>query len=116
MIIYIDENVPQKIATRLKEEGYRVEYVTRSVDDKDILEMAYQQKALLITSDKDFERLVLDERRETAGVILLRIPKRIPIEHRAQIVVNMLRKYRNKLQGTFATLTEAAIDIHRPLK
>lgn len=116
MIIYIDENVPQKITTRLKEEGYRVEYVTRSVDDKDILEMAYKQKALLITSDKDFERLVLDERRPTAGVILLRISKRIPIEHRAQIVVNMLRKYQDKLQGTFATLTEAAIDIHRPLK
>ncbi len=116
MIIYVDENVPQKIATRLREEGYGVEYVIRSVEDKDILEMAHKQKALLITSDKDFERLVLDERRPTAGVILLRISKRIAIEHRAQIVVNMLRKYQDKLQGTFTTLTEAAIDIHRPLR
>src|SRR5438067_1720026 len=116
MIIYIDENVPQKIATRLRETGYRVEYVTRSVEDKDILEMAYKQQALLLTSDKDFERLVLDERRPTAGVILLRISKRIPVEHRAQIVVNMLRKHQDKLQGAFTTLTEAAIDTHRPLR
>jgi predicted nuclease of predicted toxin-antitoxin system len=115
MIIYVDENVPQKIATLLKEEGYKVEYVTRSVEDRILLGIAHKQKALLITSDKDFERLVLDEHRPTAGVILLRIAKRIPIEHRAQIVVNMLRKYKDKLEGTFTSVTESAIDIRRPL-
>ena len=115
MIIYVDENVPQKITARLKEEGYKVEYVTRSVEDRTLLEIANKQKALLITSDKDFERLVLDESRLTAGVILLRIPTRIPIEHRAQIVVNMLRKYKDKLEGTFTSVTESAIDIRRPL-
>ncbi len=116
MIIYVDENVPLKITTRLREEGYKVEYVTRSVEDRDILETARKQKALLITSDKDFERLVLDERIPTAGVILLRIATRIPVEHRAQIVVNVLRKYRGKLEGTLTKLTEAAIDIRRPLR
>ena len=115
MIIHVDENVPQKVATRLKEEGYKVEYVTRSVEDRTLLEIAHKQKALLITSDKDFERLVLDEHRPTAGVILLRIATRIPIEHRAQIVVNMLRKYKDKLEGTFTSVTESAIDIRRPL-
>src|SRR6266566_7609272 len=115
MIIYVDENVPLKITTRLRAEGYQVEYVTRRVEDRDILDTAYNQNALLITSDKDFERLVLDEHRPTAGVILLRIATRIPIEHRAQIVVNMLRKYKDKLEGTFTSVTEAAIDIRRPL-
>ena len=115
MIIHVDETVPQKIATRLIEEGYKVEYVTRSVEDRTLLEIAHKQKALLITSDKDFERLVLDEHRPTAGVILLRIATRIPIEHRAQIVVNMLRKYKDKLEGTFTSVTESAIDIRRPL-
>ena len=116
MIIYVDENVPQKITTRLRVEGYQVEYVTRRVEDKDILEAAYKQNALLITSDKDFERLVLDEHRPTAGVILLRIAKRISIEHRAQIVANMLRKYQEKLRGAFTILTETAVDIRHPLR
>ncbi len=31
MIIYVDENVAQKVTMRLREEGYKVEYVTRSV-------------------------------------------------------------------------------------
>ena len=115
MIIYVDENVPLKITTRLRAEGYQVEYVTRRVEDRDILDTAYNQNALLITSDKDFERLVLDEHRPTAGIILLRIATRIPIEHRAQIIVNMLRKYQDKLRETFTILTETVVDIRRPL-
>lgn len=116
MIIYVDENVPLKITIRLRAEGYQVEYVTRRVEDRDILETAYKLNALLITSDKDFERLVLDEHRPTAGVILLRIATRIPIEHRAQIIVNMLRKYQEKLREAFTILTETVIDIRRPLR
>lgn len=115
MIIYVDENVPLKITRRLRAEGHQVEYVLRRVDDKDILESAYQQDALLITSDKDFERLVMNEQRPTAGVILLRIPTRIPMEDRAQIVVNMLRRYHEKLYGAFTILTESTVDIRRPL-
>ena len=33
MIVFVDENVPLKITTRLRQEGYQVEYVTRSVAD-----------------------------------------------------------------------------------
>jgi predicted nuclease of predicted toxin-antitoxin system len=116
MKIYVDENVPLKIAQSLRAAGYQVEYVTRSMEDKDILEAAYKQKALLMTSDKDFERLVLNERRPTAGVVLLRIPTRISMEDRAKIVVNMLRVYQEKLQGACTMLTERAVDIRRPLR
>ena|SRR5437016_13072194 len=116
MKIYVDENVPLKIAKSLRATGYQVEYVTRSIDDKDILEAAYKQKALLITSDKDFERLVLKDHRPTAGVVLLRIATRIPIEDRARIVVNVLQVHWERLQGAFTTLTEGAVDIRRPLR
>ncbi len=114
MNILVDANIPQKIASRLREEGYAVEYVDRYAEDTAIIETAYQQNALLITQDKDFERLVLDELIPTSGVVLLRISKRVPIEHRAQILVNMLRKYKDKLQGTCTSLTESYIDIRRP--
>ena len=114
MKIFVDANIPQKIASRLREDGYSVEYVDRNAEDTAIIEAAYRNKALLITQDKDFERLVLDELRPTSGVILLRISKRVPIEHRAQILVNMLRKHKDKLQGTCTSLTETYIDIRRP--
>ena len=115
MKIYVDENIPQKIVTRLRTEGYQTKYVTRSIEDEEILDLAYRHNALLITYDKDFERLVLDEHRPTAGVIILRISKRVTSsEHRSQIVVNMLRKYSDKLYGTCTLLTESFIDIRRP--
>ena len=115
MNIFVDENIPQQIVTLLRAEGHKVEYVTRQVEDRTILQNAYKQQALLITSDKDFERLVLDERRPTAGVLLIRISRTIPIKDRAKILADVLRHRQNELQGTFTTLTEAIIDIRRPL-
>ena len=115
MKIYVDENIAQQIVTRLRAEGYSVEYVTRQVDDRLILEEAYTQQALLIPSDKDFERLVLNEHRPTFGVVLLRISRSMPITDRAKILVNVLRHRRKELEGAFTTLTEAIIDIRRPL-
>lgn len=113
--MYLDENVPHKIATRLREEGYQVEYVPRGMGDSEILAKAHREGTLLITSDKDFERLILNEQKPTAGVILLRIATRVPIEDRAKIVVNMLRRYKDKLQGACTLLSETAVDIRRPL-
>lgn len=115
MKIFVDENIPQQIVALLRAEGHKVEYVTRQIDDRVILENAYIQQALLITSDKDFERLVLDERRPTAGVLLLRVSRAIPIKDRAKILTSVLRHRQNELEGTFTTLTEAIIDVRRPL-
>ena len=115
MNIFVDENVPLQIVALLRAEGYQVEYVMRQVEDRIILENAYKQRALLITSDKDFERLVLDERKPTAGILLLRVSRTIPIRDRAKILVNVLKHRKNELQGAFTTITEAIIDIRRPL-
>lgn len=116
MKIYIDENVPLKIVTRMRVEGYIVDYVTRSVPDYEILESASKEGALLITWDKDFERLVLREGKPTAGVIILGISKRVPFEDQAAIVLNVLRRYKGKLHGTCCFLSESSLDVRRPLK
>lgn len=116
MKIVVDENVPLKITQHLRDAGHQVEYVLRSIADKEIVAMALKDDALLITSDKDFERLVLNEQRPTAGVVLLRISTRIPIVHRAQIVVNALNRYGEKLKGNLTILTEKAIEIRHPLQ
>jgi predicted nuclease of predicted toxin-antitoxin system len=43
--IFVDANIPQKITSRLKEEGYSVEYVDRYAEDTAIIEAAYRNKA-----------------------------------------------------------------------
>jgi len=115
MKIFVDENIPQQIVVRLRAEGHSVVYITRQIDDRIILENAYLQQALLITYDKDFERLVLNEHRPTAGVLLIRISRVIPAKDRAQILVGVLRHRQREIQGNLTTLTEAIIDIRHPL-
>src|SRR5713226_4662307 len=106
MKLLVDENIPLPIVTCLRSEGYEVEYVQHRVEDRIILETAYQQNALLITLDKDFERLVLDDHRPTAGVLHIRIRTSIPIADRTKILVNVLRHRSKELQEAFTTLTE----------
>ncbi len=57
MKIFVDENVPQKITKRLREAGYQVEYVTRRVEDKQILEMASRRARCLLLPIKTLSDL-----------------------------------------------------------
>lgn len=115
MKILADENVPLPVVTPLRKASHQVEYVQRNVDDRIILEDAYRKQALLLTSDKDFERLVLEDHRPTWGVIQLRISRSIPFKDRAQILINVLRHRQRELQGAYVVLTESILDIRRPL-
>ena len=115
MKILADENVPLPVVTPVRKAGHQVEYVQRNVDDHIILEEAYRRKALLITSDKDFERLVLEEHRPTWGIIQLRISRSIPFKDRAKILIDVLRHRERELQGAYVVLTESILDIRRPL-
>ena len=114
-MLYADENIPLKIVQRLRSEGYRVEYVPRSLPDKEILAKALAEHALILTYDSDFAHLVLDEGKSTAGIIILRISFRVPVEDEAQIIVGMLRRYKDKLFGACCFLSENIADIRHPL-
>ena len=114
-MLYADENIPLKIVQRLRSEGYRVEYVSRSLPDKQILAKALAENALIITYDSDFSRMILDEGRPTAGVVVICISFRVPVEDEAQIIVEMLRRYKDKLSGACCFLSETIADIRHPL-
>lgn len=114
-MLYVDENIPLKIVQRLRSEGYRVEYVPRSLPDKEILAKALAENALILTYDNDFSRMVLDEGKSTAGIVTLRISFRVLVEDAAQIIVEMLRRYKDKLFGACCFLSESVADILHPL-
>ena len=114
-MLYAYENIPLKRVQRLRSEGYDVEYVPRRLPDKEILAKALAENALLLTYDNDFSRMVLDEGKSTAGIITLRISFRVPLEDEAQIIVEMLRRYKEKLFGACCFLSENIADIRHPL-
>jgi len=48
--------------------------VQRSLKDKEIMEYARKENRIIITFDKDFIELALNQNIESTGIILLRIP------------------------------------------
>lgn len=114
-MLYADENIPLRIVQRLRSEGYRVEYVPRGLPHREILAKALTENALILTYDSDFSRMVLDEGKLTAGVVIISISFRVPVEDEAQIIVEMLRRFKDKLSGACCFLSETIADIRHPL-
>lgn len=59
MKIWIDENIHPHIPKVLKQAGYEIYRAERGTDNSSILTCAIEANAIIITQDKDFERLVL---------------------------------------------------------
>jgi predicted nuclease of predicted toxin-antitoxin system len=78
--IIADENIHRKVIAGLRAEGHDVLSVAESrssVDDEAVLEWAREESCLLLTSDRDFGRLLIAEAgRAPAGVLYLRLPRR----------------------------------------
>lgn len=80
MRIIADENIHRKVIAGLRNDGHEVLAVAdsrKSIRDEAVLEWANEADSLLITSDRDFGRLlVLEGGSAPAGVIYLRLPRR----------------------------------------
>jgi predicted nuclease of predicted toxin-antitoxin system len=64
--------------SRLREEGHDVEAIgdTRpGADDSYVLGRATRLRRILLTNDKDFAELAFLQRRASAGIVLLRLPR-----------------------------------------
>jgi predicted nuclease of predicted toxin-antitoxin system len=56
-----DENIDQPIVERLRQENHQVWYIAEiapNISDDIVLKLALDEKAILLTSDKDFGELV----------------------------------------------------------
>ncbi|MDQ6843785.1 MAG: DUF5615 family PIN-like protein [Bacteroidota bacterium] len=74
--IVADESVDFRIVIRLRDIGitvYSIAEETPSVTDSHVLSIAFGNKALLITEDKDFGELVFRLQLPHYGILLIRI-------------------------------------------
>jgi predicted nuclease of predicted toxin-antitoxin system len=106
MKIVADENVQRPIVKRLREGGHDVTFILETAPgskDQDILRLAAREGALLITCDKDFRQLAIEARRQSSGVLLLRIDGPPPQEQ-ANLVAETIQAYGSQLHRAFTTL------------
>jgi predicted nuclease of predicted toxin-antitoxin system len=71
-----DVNIEKPIVEFLQENGYNTKWIPdldcRMTDEK-LLEMANKEKRILITNDKDFGELTFRQKRNSTGIILIRV-------------------------------------------
>ncbi len=108
-----DENVEIEVVEALRELGYETTHVADSAsgaEDEVILQEALDHGCILVTNDKDFGELVFQQRKTTAGVILLRLPGMEPT-HKAELLSNAVKKHADRLSRAFVVLRRGAIRI-----
>jgi predicted nuclease of predicted toxin-antitoxin system len=109
-----DENVDQQVVHMLRYRGHEVWSVAEQaggISDDEVLAVARERAAIVVTSDKDFGELVYRRRLATAGVVLLRLPG-LGAMARAQRLQDVLDEV-SDLAGSFVVIDPSGVRIRR---
>ncbi len=110
-----DESVDRPIVERLRRDGHQVSYATElgpGMSDDDVLNLANQEAALLLTADKDFGEMVFRQRLHAHGVVLIRLAGLLPAR-KAEIVALAIREHLPELPRSFAAIMPGMFRIRR---
>ena len=112
MNIIADENISVQVVERLRQYGHNVRYTAQGlgIDDRIVLELANQQKTLILTDDKDFGELVIRHRQQSSGVMLVRLPGLHPLQ-KAEIVADVIEQYGDQLINALCVVTPQKVRI-----
>lgn len=91
----VDENLPARLITALRAEGYGAEHAfdvgLRKRHDRDVFTYARTADATLITQDHDLERDTGQFPPPHPGVVLIELPQSWPRDDRIQRILAALR-------------------------
>lgn len=113
--IVADESADYAIVTGLRYKGYSVYAISEqlpSLSDKEVLSVAFENNALLITEDKDFGELVYRFQLPHKGILLVRMIASTS-EEKARSVCEALLKYSDQLLNNFTVLEDKKIRIRK---
>lgn len=113
----VDESVDYPLVPYLRSKGYRVIAIAEdfpSLDDKEILDKAYQQESIVITNDKDFGELIFRHNLKSKGVILLRLHDQSSTA-KINTMKALLEKYQDRFYGSFIVASPFGIRIRKLL-
>lgn len=116
MILVADESVDFPVIKTLENTGYSIFAIVKEcpgISDDQVLEIAIEKGALLLTADKDFGALVIRNRVKCAGVVLLRLHT-LSAQEMAICVKQAFTAYQDKLPGAFTVIQEDQVRI-RPI-
>jgi predicted nuclease of predicted toxin-antitoxin system len=113
--ILADEGVDGPIVEQLRQDGHQVLYIAEmapSLPDDEVLILANNEGAILLTADKDFGELIFRQRRLSPGVVLIRLAGLTPTD-KAILVRLVVAERANDLANAFTVVTPKTIRIRR---
>ena len=115
MKIVADENVDRLAIERLRKDGHEVLSIAREFaasPDVEVLSISNNERALLITEDKDFGELVFHKKRSYFGVLLVRL-EGVSRPERVRMVCDIVLHRGNELVNSFSVLTPGSLRTRR---
>lgn len=113
-MILADENLNVQFIKDLRQEGYEVLSVYeqfRGITDPSVVALALQEKAVLITEDKDFGELVFAHKiAKLTVVFFLRYQKR-EVELMRSLLLQVVREYADREGNFFLTIARGKIRV-----
>ena len=110
-----DENVDKSIVDSLRGSGHDVLYIpefAKALSDDDVLALARDNNAVLVTTDKDFGELVFRRGLAAYGVVLLRLAGMSTAE-KARLTLSAVTAHQEQLAGSFTVITPRAVRIRK---
>ena len=113
--IVVDESVDAVITEQLRSNNFHIYLVAEmqpSITDNQVLHLANQSNALLLTEDKDFGELVVQLQKEHKGILLIRLSG-VPSKQKAELVCNALLQHFEDLRLSFSVLDSTKLRIRK---
>ena len=111
--IVADENVDFRLIRILRENNFTVFSISESsfgINDVNVLSIAHERNAFLITEDKGFGNLAIKNRQPHNGILLIRRKNLTAIEQN-QIVIEILLNRFDDLRDHFSVLKDKKLNV-----
>jgi predicted nuclease of predicted toxin-antitoxin system len=115
MNLVADESIDKPIVEGLRNVGHLVYYIAEmspSLSDDDVLQIANQKSAPLLTSDKDFGELIFRQGLVSHGVVLIRLSG-VNGECKSEITIFSIDKHADEIIGNFTVISPSSVRIRR---
>lgn len=110
-----DENIESELVSALRELSFDIsdiKEISPGISDEDVLSLAKNMSAILITNDKDFGELVFRERLISQGIILLRLGS-LHVTDKRERLLAVLNNYSRELIDAFVVISVNAVRIRK---
>ncbi len=117
MKILADENIEREFIEALRENGFNVVSVRENhvgIADDEILQIAENENAVILTYDTDFGELVFRYSLKSRGVILLRLGG-LSLAEKIDKTILSIREHEAELENAFTVVSENLVRIRKSL-